>query len=91
MRILAYDPFVKESDLPVEIVDLETIYKESDYITVHVPLTPETKKLINKETIDKMKDGVIIINAARGGIVDEEALLRRTQEWKNIRSMIRYV
>ncbi|NLH38060.1 MAG: 3-phosphoglycerate dehydrogenase [Thermotogaceae bacterium] len=74
MRILAYDPFVKESDLPVEIVDLETIYKESDYITVHVPLTPETKKLINKETIDKMKDGVIIINAARGGIVDEEAL-----------------
>ncbi len=71
MRILAYDPFVKESDMPVELVDLETIYKESDYITIHVPLTAETKNLINKETISKMKDGVIIINCARGGIINE--------------------
>ncbi|HCI29191.1 MAG TPA: hydroxyacid dehydrogenase [Fervidobacterium sp.] len=74
MRILAYDPFIKETDLPVEMVDLETIYRESDYITVHVPLAPETKKMINKETIEKMKDGVILVNAARGGIIDEEAL-----------------
>ncbi|MGQ9856232.1 MAG: hydroxyacid dehydrogenase [Fervidobacterium sp.] len=74
MKILAYDPFVKETDMPVKIVDLDTLFKESDYITIHVPLTPETKNLINKETISKMKDGVIIINAARGGIVDEAAL-----------------
>ncbi len=74
MKILAYDPFVKETDMNVKMVDLDTLYKESDYITIHVPLTPETKNLINKETISKMKDGVIIINAARGGIIDEEAL-----------------
>jgi D-3-phosphoglycerate dehydrogenase len=74
MKVLAYDPFVKETDIDVKIVDLHTIFKESDYITIHVPLTPETKHLINKETIEKMKDGVIIINAARGGIIDEGAL-----------------
>ncbi|MGC9771423.1 D-3-phosphoglycerate dehydrogenase [Fervidobacterium changbaicum] len=74
MNILAYDPFVKETDMNVKMVDLDTLYKESDYITIHVPLTPETKYLINKETISKMKDGVIIINAARGGIIDEAAL-----------------
>jgi D-3-phosphoglycerate dehydrogenase len=74
MKILAYDPFVKETEMNVKMVDLDTLYKESDYITIHVPLTPETKNLINKETISKMKDGVIIINAARGGIIDEEAL-----------------
>ncbi|MEJ5257749.1 MAG: hydroxyacid dehydrogenase [Fervidobacterium sp.] len=74
MKVLAYDPFVKETDMPVKIVDLDTLFKESDYITIHVPLTPETKNLINKETISKMKDSVIIINAARGGIIDEAAL-----------------
>ncbi len=74
MRVLAYDPFVKECDMPVELVDLETIYKESDYITIHVPLTAETKNLINKETISKMKDGVIIVNCARGGIINEADL-----------------
>ncbi|ODN30053.1 hydroxyacid dehydrogenase [Fervidobacterium thailandense] len=74
MRVLAYDPFVKETDMPVQLVDLETIYRESDYITIHVPLTPETKNMINKETFAKMKDGVIIINAARGGIINEEDL-----------------
>jgi len=74
MKILAYDPFVKETDMNVKMVDLDTLYKESDYITIHVPLTPETKNLINKETFSKMKDGVIIINAARGGIIDEAAL-----------------
>lgn len=74
MKILAYDPFVKETDMNVKMVDLDTLYKESDYITIHVPLTPETKNLINKESISKMKDGVIIINAARGGIIDEAAL-----------------
>ncbi|MEN3042469.1 MAG: hydroxyacid dehydrogenase [Fervidobacterium sp.] len=74
MKILAYDPYIKETDMNVKIVDLETIYRESDYITIHVPLTQETKNLINKESISKMKDGVIIINAARGGIIDEAAL-----------------
>ncbi|MBB6062362.1 D-3-phosphoglycerate dehydrogenase [Thermosipho japonicus] len=74
MRVLAYDPFVKETDMNVEIVDLDTIFKESDFITIHVPLTNETKHLVSKEAFEKMKDGVILINAARGGVVDEEAL-----------------
>lgn len=74
MKVLAYDPFVKETNMNVDIVDLDTIYRESDYITIHVPLTPETKNMINEQTIMKMKDGVIIINAARGGIIDEVAL-----------------
>ncbi len=74
MNVLAYDPIVKETDMNVKLVDLDTLISNSDYITIHVPLTPETKNLINKDTISKMKDGVIIINAARGGIVDESAL-----------------
>ncbi|SHH32395.1 hydroxyacid dehydrogenase [Thermosipho atlanticus] len=74
MKVLAYDPFVKETDLNVEIVELERIFKESDIITIHVPLNEQTKHLINKEAFDAMKDGVIIINAARGGVVDEKAL-----------------
>lgn len=74
MRVLAYDPFVKETDMNVEIVDLDTIFKESDFITIHVPLTNETKHLVSKDAFEKMKDGVILINAARGGVVDEEAL-----------------
>ncbi|MCD6105587.1 MAG: hydroxyacid dehydrogenase [Thermosipho sp. (in: Bacteria)] len=74
MKVLAYDPFVKETELDVEIVDLETIFKKSDIITVHVPLNEKTKHLIDKHAIEMMKDGVIIINAARGGVVDEQAL-----------------
>ncbi|ANQ53245.1 3-phosphoglycerate dehydrogenase [Thermosipho sp. 1063] len=74
MNVLAYDPFIKETDLDVKLVDLDTIFRESDIITIHVPKTSETTHLINKETFEKMKDGVIIVNAARGGIVDEEAL-----------------
>ncbi len=74
MNVLAYDPIVKETDMNVKLVDFDTLISNSDYITIHVPLTPETKNLINKDTISKMKDGVIIINAARGGIIDESAL-----------------
>ncbi len=72
MKIIAYDKYIKDSGY--KMVDLDTIYKESDIITIHTPLTDETKHLINSETIAKMKDGVIIINAARGGIIDEDAL-----------------
>jgi len=74
MKVLAYDPYVNRTDLQVEIVDLDTLFKDSDIISLHVPLTKETKHIINKEAISKMKDGVIIINTSRGGVVDEEAL-----------------
>ncbi len=76
MKVLVYDPYLKETGLNIEVneVDLETLIKESDYITIHVPFSERTKYLIDREQIAKMKDGVRIINCARGGIVDEDAL-----------------
>ena len=78
MNVLAYDPFLNEEkakSLGVEPVALEELFRRSDFITVHTPLTPETKNLINAGTIKLMKDGVRIINCARGGIVNEKDLL----------------
>lgn len=75
MKVLAYDPFIsteKAKNIGIELADLETIYKKADFITIHTPKTKETANLINKETINKMKDGVRIINCARGGIVNEQ-------------------
>jgi D-3-phosphoglycerate dehydrogenase len=78
MNVIAFDPFLSEEKaraMGVEKVDLEEIYARSDFITVHTPMTPETRNLINAETIGKMKDGVRIINCARGGIVNEKDLM----------------
>ncbi len=77
MTVLGYDPFLSKEraeELGVEVATLDKIYKNSDFITIHSPLTDETRGLINARTIKKMKDGVRIINCARGGIVDEKAL-----------------
>ncbi len=78
MRIIYYDVYRPDEDtekeLDIEYRDLDTLISEADVITLHVPLVPETKHLINADRISKMKDGAIIINAARGGIVDEGAL-----------------
>lgn len=77
MNVIAYDPFITP-DLAakrgVELVPLDEIYRRSHYITVHVPLLEETKNLINKDTIARMRDGVFVINCARGGIVNEKDL-----------------
>lgn len=61
---------------------METLYKESDVISLHVPLTDESYHMINKETIDKMKDGVILINAARGELMDIQALIKGIEDQK---------
>ncbi len=77
MELLAYDPFVSEEvarDLDVTLVDLEDLLPAADYITLHTALVPETEGLINAETIGLMKDGVIIINVARGKLIDDDAL-----------------
>ena len=77
MRILASDPYVAPrtaEDLGVTLVHLDTLLKESDYVSLHLAVTPETKGLIGAETIAKMKDGVRIINCARGELIDQEAL-----------------
>ncbi len=73
MEVTAYDPQVKSSDY-AKLVDLDTLLKESDYITLHIPRTTETEHILNKAAFDKMKNGVVIINCARGGVVDEAAL-----------------
>ncbi len=77
MNVIAYDPFINPevaAKKGVELVSLDELFKRSHYITIHVPLLEETKNLINKENIAKMKDGVFIINCARGGIVNEKDL-----------------
>ncbi len=82
MKIIAYDVVEPRTDLPVEMVDLDKLLASADIISLHVPLTKETKYLIGREQIEKMKDGVVIINAARGGVVDEKALLEGLNKGK---------
>lgn len=73
MRVLAFDPYVKTHEL-AEMVDLDTLLAKADYISLHVPSTPETKGMIGKAALDKMKKGVYIVNTARGALVDDAAL-----------------
>lgn len=83
MRILAYDPFITESkaaELGIKLASLEEIYRESDFITVHTPLTPETRNMIDEPQIKMMKPTVRIINCARGGIINEAALAKAVAE-----------
>ncbi len=77
MKILAYDPFISEEragELGVTLTTVDDIVLNSDYITVHTPLIKETKNLIDKEQFEKAKPGLRVINCARGGIINEEAL-----------------
>ena len=74
MNVIAYDPFLSKEaaeKIGVELVSLDDLLKRSDIITIHTPLTPETKNLINKDTIEKMKKKVVLINCARGGVINE--------------------
>jgi D-3-phosphoglycerate dehydrogenase len=86
MRVIAFDPYIKKSraeSLGVELMDnLEELLEQVDVITFHTPLTKETHNMITKEHINKMKDGVIIINCARGGIVNEQDLYEAAKSGK---------
>ena len=76
-KVLAFDPFLqdeKAKEMGVEKVTLDELFKRSDFITLHTPLTEKTKNIIGKDSFAKMKKGVRIINCARGGLVDEDAL-----------------
>lgn len=82
-KILAYDLYEKdEVKQYAEYVDLEKIYTDADVITFHTPLTDENFHMINAETIAKMKDGVVLINTARGGLIDSEALITGLESGK---------
>ena len=77
MKVIAYDPFLSEErarDLGVEKVELDTLFKRADFITLHTPLTDKTRNIIDAAALEKMKKGVRVINCARGGLVDEAAL-----------------
>lgn len=83
MHLVAYDPYVSEERgrrLGVEMIDLDSLLARSDFITIHLPLTPDTAGMIGKEALAKVKPSVRIINAARGGILDEEALAEAIRE-----------
>ena len=77
MRVIAYDPYVqagRAAQMGVRLVSLEDLMAESDFVTVHLPKTPETAGLIGDEQLHKVKPHLVLVNAARGGIVDERAL-----------------
>ncbi|MGD8770588.1 MAG: phosphoglycerate dehydrogenase, partial [Desulfobacterales bacterium] len=85
MKVIVHDPYVTPDQIEkagFESVSLEDLYRRSDYITVHVPKFKETTGLLNKEAFEQMKDGVMIVNCARGGIVDEDELYAALQSGK---------
>ncbi len=85
MNVIGYDPYLSEEnarEIGVKKVELPELFRNSDFITIHTPLTAETKNLINSKTIGIMKDGVRIINCARGGIVNEADLYEAIKSGK---------
>jgi D-3-phosphoglycerate dehydrogenase len=79
MRVLGFDPYAKDLPAYVQRADLATIWRESDAISLHCPLTADNAKLLNTQTLAACKRGVIIVNTARGGLIDEAALLAAIQ------------
>ena len=83
MRVLGYDPFINPEAarlLGIELTSLDNLFEESDFITLHTPLTPGTQNLINDESLAKMKPGARLINVARGELVDSEAVRKALDE-----------
>lgn len=79
MRIIAHDPYAaadRAHAIGVELVSFDEAIASAEFISLHMPLTPTTAKILNDDVFSKMKKGVRIINVARGGVIDEEALLR---------------
>jgi len=75
MKVVAHDPYVKSVEgVDAKLVGLDELLSQSDFISLHLPRTDETKHMLSKPQFEKMKDGVRIVNCARGGILDEEAL-----------------
>ncbi|HEY4706700.1 MAG TPA: hydroxyacid dehydrogenase, partial [Thermodesulfobacteriota bacterium] len=83
MNVIAYDPFISEEaadKMGITLVSMDDLFRRSDFISVHVPLTAETKNIVNAEAFRKMKKGVKLINCARGGIVNEKDLAEAIKE-----------
>jgi glycerate dehydrogenase len=79
MDILVYTRTPREDSDGIRYVDLDTLLANSDYISLHCPLTPQTRHIINKETLSKMKPSAFLVNTSRGALVDEPALIEALQ------------
>lgn len=85
MKVIAYDPYVTQEQanaLGVTLTDMESVIRQADFLSLHMPATPETYRLINRERIATMKDGAYLLNMARGPLVDETALLEAIDSGK---------
>jgi D-3-phosphoglycerate dehydrogenase len=76
MRVIAYDPYVHDAPAGVTLTTLEDVLQNADVLTLHCPLTPETRHIIDAAALARMREGAILINTARGGLVDEAALVK---------------
>jgi D-3-phosphoglycerate dehydrogenase len=85
-QVRVYDPYIKESDIAkypgYDFVDLPTLLKESDVVSIHAPATAETKHMMNRETLAMMREGAYLINTSRGALIDETALLEALENGK---------
>ena len=83
-KILAYDPFPNPEceEIGVKYTDSSTLFREADIISLHCPLTPETRHLINSDTIEKMKAGVLLVNTSRGAVIDTRAVIKALKSGK---------
>lgn len=75
MRVLGYDPYATGAPVGVELVELDTLWKNADAISFHCPLTDDNRGMLNADTLARCRRGVIVVNTARGGLIDEAALL----------------
>ena len=85
MKVIVYDPYLSKEtaeEQGFELADLDSLLKNSDFISIHTPLTDETKKMIDEKEFKKMKNTAFIVNCARGGIIDENALYNSLKEGK---------
>ena len=85
MNVIGYDPYLSSErahQMGIDVVDLDQLYRQADIISVHTPLTNETRGMINTNAFEKMKDGIMIVNCARGGIIHEEDLAQALQNGK---------
>jgi glyoxylate reductase len=80
MRVIYYDPADKSAEFNATSVDLDTLLEESDFISLHTPLTTETRHLINAEALSKMKSTAVLVNTSRGPVVDLDALYEALKE-----------
>jgi len=75
MRVIAFDPFASDAPDGVQLVKLNEVLEEADVLSLHCPLTDENRRMLNQETIARMRDGAILVNTARGGLLDEAAVI----------------